>query len=147
MSLEMFLSKNLRYISINSIIAEINQVINFYKFHISEVGYYLDTINQIIKEIDIFYNNIYHLCLQKMNGFSILSNVGSIFLYTFRYLEIIRSKWSNYLLVLKTFYYTLYKLLSQYISVVNSNLKNTYWKNISDQTGLDWSFTTNLGSN
>lgn len=121
LSLECLISKNLRYITIKSIEEEFIYVFRFYKLYIVDIEHYIKSISEITTQIDIFYKNIFYLCLQKINGLNTLSTNGSILLYVIRYLERIKEGWFLYLLRLKTFYQSFCKYFSKYIYILNSN--------------------------
>lgn len=118
---EELISKNIQYLKPNLILDELSHVIKFYKLYITEVDNYILNIDNTVREVKMFYNQIYNLCLQKINGFSLLSNVGFIFIFIIRYLEHIRNQWNFYIMRFKVFFSTFNKYVSQFVLKVHSD--------------------------
>lgn len=117
--LEELISRNLKYLTPQSIVNELTYVNKVYKLYLTEVDYYIDSLENTIRVVDMFYKHIYNLCLQTINGFTLLSNVGYIFIFTIRYLEYVKKRWYLYTLRYKTFFNTFNKYTSQFVLKVN----------------------------
>ena len=120
MDSEKLLSQNIKNITPSSIINELKHVNVVYENYIAEVESFIDSLDDIVRDIDSFYKKIYILCLSKINGLEVLSNVGHIFIYIIRYLKNIKHNWIRYNLRLHTFLNILKKYTSQIVFRINT---------------------------
>jgi hypothetical protein len=115
-TLELLVSKNIKSFSPDNILSELDRIKTIFKNYVNEVNEYINNLGNIIIKLNIFYRNIYNLCLKSINGINLFSNTGYLIIIIMRYVQNIKSQWVYYHLRLNVFYNNLNKYTSQFLS-------------------------------